>query len=163
MKEKMCSWGTSFCVDMMDIKKGSAEKIGQWLALAEKGKDGFPGLETEEGLRQFRDSVLAHMERGAALEAREAGRLAGVLLFDREGRTLDFLAVEREHRRKGIGRALCLKALEEMPEGDIAVITHPPEAERGHAARAFYRSLDFEEEERIEIFGAPAQVFRLRR
>lgn len=146
---------------MMDIKKGSAEEIVQWLALAEKEKSCFPGLETEEGLRQFRDSVLAHMERGGALEACEAGRLAGVLLFDREGRTLDFLAVEREHRRKGIGRALCLKALEEMPERDIAVITHPPEAERGHAARAFYRSLDFEEEERIEIFGAPAQVFRL--
>lgn len=102
---------------MMDIKKGSAEEIVQWLALAEKEKSCFPGLETEEGLRQFRDSVLAHMERGGALEACEAGRLAGMLLFDREGRTLDFLAVEREHRRKGIGRALCLKALEEMPEG----------------------------------------------
>ena len=130
---------------MMDIKRGSAEEIVQWLALAEKEKSCFPGLETEEGLRQFRDSVLAHMERGGALEACEAGRLAGMLLFDREGRTLDFLAVEREHRRKGIGRArrkgigraLCLKALEEMPEGDIAVITHPPEAERGHAARRF--------------------------
>ena len=80
--------------------------IDRWMALVDRVKAAFPGLETPEAMAEHRSTVLGFMERNAALCAKINGNIVGVLLFSREDRVLCFLAVDPGFRRRHIAEKL---------------------------------------------------------
>lgn len=90
----------------MEIVRAQAGDVEGWMALVEAVREGFPGLETPEAMREHRLAVLEFIARGEALCAREQGRVVGALLFSREARMLCFLAVDPAWRRRHIAEGL---------------------------------------------------------
>ena len=54
----------------MTIEPGTKQDIEGWMSLVEKVKDDFPGLETEEALKEHRNTVLEFMDRDGAVCAK---------------------------------------------------------------------------------------------
>ena len=88
----------------MEIRAAKAQDIEAWMALVEKVRDAFPGLENAAAMEEHRATVLGFMEEGSAVCAVEAGSMAGVLLFSVERSELCFLAVDPDLRRRHIAR-----------------------------------------------------------
>lgn len=147
----------------MEIRAAKAQDIEAWMALVEKVRNAFPGLETAAAMEEHRATVLGFMEEGSAVCAVEAGSMAGVLLFSVERSDLCFLAVDPDLRRRHIARKMVEFVLPHMEAGrDLSLITYREDDPRGQAARAFYRSLGFSEGRLLEEFGHPAQEFVLK-
>lgn len=134
------------------------------MALVEAVKDAFPGLETPEALSDHRATVSGFISRGEAICAVEDDYVAGALLFSRQESELCFLAVSPEFRRRHIGERMVSLVMTELePRRDVTVTTYREGAPEGIAARAFYKSLGFQEGELTEEFGSPVQRFVLKR
>ena len=148
----------------MEISLAHPCEIDRWMALVDRVKEAFPGLETPEALAEHRSTVLGFMERSAALCARFDGKIVGALLFSREDSMLCFLAVDPGFRRQHIAEKLVHKMLNHLDsDRDVTVTTYREGAPEGRAARAFYRHLGFVEGRLTEEFGSPVQEFALRR
>lgn len=145
------------------ITLGNEQDIDSWMALVERVKSSFPGLETPAALAEHKATVLHFMGRGEALCAKERGRVVGALLFSRESRMLCFLAVEPACRRRHIAETLVTRLLALLPEGDVSVTTYREGAAEGIAARALYQRMGFAPGRLMEEFGAPVQEFVLER
>ena len=136
--------------------------IDRWMALVDRVKDAFPGLETREALAEHRRTVLGFMERNAALCARFDGKIVGALLFSREDSMLCFLAVDPGFRRRRIAEKLVQRMLHHLDaDRAVTVTTYHAGVPEGRAARAFYRHLGFVEGRLTEEFGSPVQEFVL--
>ena len=147
----------------MEIRLAKAQDIEAWMALVEKVRAVFPGLETAAAMEEHRATALGFMDKASAVCAEEAGRIAGILLFSRERNELGFLAVDPDFRRRHIARKMLEFMLPRMEAGrDISLVTYREEDPRGQAARAFYRSLGFSEGRLLEEFDCPAQEFILK-
>lgn len=147
----------------MYIRKADKNDIENWMELVEKVKAVFPGLETDEALLEHKNTVLDFMEKGLALCAEEKGKISGILLFSAERGEICFLAVDKEERRKGVGKKLLYAALDKIPKDrNVSLITYCEGDYNGIAARAFYKKLGFEEGDVTEEFGSPAQEFILK-
>ena len=147
----------------MEIRFAGSTDLDAWMALVESVKDAFPGLESPKALSAHRNTVSEFISRGEAICAVENGRVAGALLFSRQESELCFLAVSPEFRRRHIAEnmvSLMLTKLE--PRRDVTVTTYREGAPEGIAARAFYKSLGFQEGELTEEFGSPVQRFALK-
>ena len=148
----------------MEIALAHPCEIERWMALVDRVKAAFPGLETPEALAEHRSTVLGFMERNAALCAKCDGRIVGALLFSREDSMLCFLAVDPGFRRQHIAEKLVHKMLNHLDsDRDVTVTTYREGAPEGRAARAFYRHLGFVEGRLTEEFGSPVQEFALKR
>ena len=148
----------------MEIALAHPCEIERWMALVDRVKAAFPGLETPEALAEHRSTVLGFMEGNAALCAKCDGRIVGALLFSREDSMLCFLAVDPGFRRQHIAEKLVHKMLNHLDsDRDVTVTTYREGAPEGRAARAFYRHLGFVEGRLTEEFGSPVQEFALRR
>ena len=136
--------------------------IDRWMALVDRVKAAFPGLETPEAMAEHRSTVLGFMERNAALCAKINGNIVGVLLFSREDRVLCFLAVDPGFRRRHIAEKLVRHMFTFLDsDRDATVTTYREDVPEGRAARAFYRHLGFVEGRLTEEFGSPVQEFIL--
>lgn len=160
-KEDVSSRGASFFVgEKMEIRKGRLEDIESWDGIVRVARRYFPGLETEEGLRRHREVMLAYIASGEALGAFDGERAAGILLFSKKGRSLDFLIVEEKYRRRGVAEALLREAWKVWsPGAEITVMTHVEDVPEGEAARAFYQREGFRPCEVTEVFGASVERF----
>ena len=148
----------------VEISLALPRDVDRWMALVDKVKDAFPGLETEEALAEHRGTVLGFMERNAAICAKIDGKIAGALLFSREDSALCFLAVDPGFRRRHIAEKLVRYMLTFLDANrDVRVTTYREGAPEGRAARAFYRHLGFIEGRLTEEFGSPVQEFVLKR
>ncbi len=146
----------------MNICYGSPDDIVSWMELVRNVRWNFPGLETEESLKEHQKTVLRFMDKQQALCVKADGAVAGVLLFSRGHNMICCLAVSPEYRRWGIASALLEKALSELSrERDITVSTFRENDEKGAAPRALYKKFGFVEGELTEEFGYPNQVFIL--
>lgn len=136
--------------------------IDRWMALVDRVKAAFPGLETPEAMAEHRSTVLGFMERNAALCAKINGNIVGVLLFSREDRVLCFLAVDPGFRRRHIAEKLVRHMFTFLDtDRDVTVTTYREDVPEGRAARAFYRHLGFVEGRLTEEFGSLVQEFVL--
>lgn len=127
-------------------------------------RSSFPGLETEEALKEHEATVLQFMKKEEAAAAFDGEKLIGAILYSKEYHMICFLAVEPEHRRKGIASALLGFALESLDEKkDVTVSTFRNTDEKGTAARRLYMKSGFLPEELTTEFGYPCQVLRLHR
>lgn len=147
----------------MNIRTAEKNDINNWMNFVDKVKDVFPGLETEEALLEHKNTVLNFMEKGLAVCAEEDGKIIGTLLFLKDEGQLCFLAVNTAYRRRHTAEKMVKLAMEEIPENiDVTVTTYREGDPEGVAARAFYKSLGFEEGALKEEFGSPVQEFVLR-
>ena len=140
-------------------------RLASWMSLVEVVRENFPGLETEEKLEAYRETVEKHMSRGTAVCALFGNMVVGSLLFSVKQNMLCCLAVHPGFRRKGIGARMVEMMLEKMDrERPVVVETFREEDERGAAPRAFYKKLGFEEGE-LCFFeeNYPEQRFYLRK
>ena len=132
------------------------------MTLVRKVSWNFPGLETEEGIIDHRNTVLKFISKNQAICVRENNRVIGVLLFSRYHNMICCLAVDPDFRRKGIASMLLEKALQELDRNrDITVSTFREDDEKGRAPRALYKKLGFKEGELTVEFGYPNQVLVL--
>ena len=147
----------------MMIQVGKADDIDNWMNLVQKISWNFPGLETSEKIAEHRNTVLRFMGKSQALCAKDDNdKIIGVLLFSRRHNMICCLGVAPEHRRYGIASCLLRNALEQLDRTkDISVSTFREEDEKGIAPRTLYKKFGFVEDELIEEFGYPNQVFLL--
>lgn len=148
----------------MEIRLGTPQELDSWMALVDRVKDAFPGLETREALAAHRKTGQAFMQRESAVCAIEDGVVVGTLLFSAEESALCFLAVDPSVRRRHVATGLVAYMLSRMdPERAITVTTYREGEPAGTAARAFYKRLGFAEGKLTEEFGSPVQEFVLHR
>ncbi len=146
----------------MEATFGDISYIDSWMKLVRKVSWNFPGLETEEGLDEHKQTVLKFMNKKQALCVRNNETIVGVLLFSRNRNMICCLAVDPEHRKQGLASILLKKALDELDRSkEITVSTFRENDDKGIAPRALYRKFGFQEGELTEEFGYPNQVFVL--
>ena len=147
----------------MMIQFGKIDDIDNWMNLVEEISWNFPGLETNEKIAEHRNTVLRFMSKSQALCAKDDNeQIIGVLLFSRGHNMICCLGVSPKHRRSGVGSCLLSKAIGQLDRTkDISVSTFREEDEKGIAPRALYKKFGFVEDELIEEFGYPNQVFLL--
>ena len=146
----------------MEVEFGKVSYRDSWMTLVRKVSWNFPGLETEEGIIDHRNTVLKFISKNQAICVRENNRVIGVLLFSRYHNMICCLAVDPDFRRQGIASMLLEKALQELDRNrDITVSTFREDDEKGRAPRALYKKFGFKEGELTVEFGYPNQVFVL--
>ena len=146
----------------MEVEFGKVSYIDSWMTLVRKVSWNFPGLETEEGIIDHRNTVLKFISKNQAICVRENDRVIGVLLFSRYHNMICCLAVDPDFRMQGIASMLLEKALQELDRNrDITVSTFREDDEKGRAPRALYKKFGFKEGELTVEFGYPNQVFVL--
>jgi len=146
----------------MELTFGIPSDIPAWMGLVRRVAWNFPGLETEESLKEHEETVLRFMGKRQAICVKEAGEIIGVLLFSRGHNMICCLAVSPEQRRQGVASRLLDKALSELDRTrPITVSTFREGDEKGVAPRALYRKYGFREAELTFEFGYPNQVFVL--
>lgn len=141
-----------------------ASRIDAWMALAERVKAVFPGLETAEATEAHRRAALGFMRRASAICALDGKRIVGGLLFSKEQNMLCFLAVDAAYRRQGVAWRMVERMLPLLNGGrDVVVTTYREGAAEGTAARAFYARLGVALGRLTEEFGSPVQEFVMKR
>ncbi|MCI2056058.1 MAG: GNAT family N-acetyltransferase [Oscillibacter sp.] len=132
--------------------------IPGWMALVHTVKDQFPGLREAE----YETLLATYMERGEAWVYRKNEKILAAVLFSRERRELDFLAVSPEYRRRLLAERLVETVAAQFPVGTtLCVTTYRGDDPRGAAARALYKHLGFAEGELTEAFDYPCQTLTL--
>ena len=144
----------------MEAVYGTPEDIQDWMSLVRKVRDNFPGLETEEGLTDYENTVLKFIGKDQTLCVKDGGKICGVILFSRNRNMICCLAVDPEYRRKGIASLMLDKALSELdPNREVTVSTFREGDDKGTAPRALYKKFGFCEGELTVEFDYPNQVF----
>lgn len=146
----------------MNVLQACPADINAWMTLVTRVRDNFPGLETDEGLDDYRQTTLRFMAEGRALCVKDENELQGVLLFSKKRNMICCLAVAPEARRRGIASRLLETALNALdPRRPVTVTTFRAEDAKGAAPRALYQSFGFRPTQLVEEFGYPNQVFIL--
>jgi len=140
----------------MKIGFAQSNDIDDWIKLLELVKDNFPGLDMEEYKKGLSTRIL---EQGA-LAAKENDMLIGAMLFSRESKELEFLAVHPQYRRLGTATALIRYLFAFFPKGScFTVITYREDDPKGKAARELYKRIGFMPGELITVFDYPCKKF----
>lgn len=108
----------------MEVEFGKVSYIDSWMTLVRKVSWNFPGLETEEGIIDHRNTVLKFISKNQAICVRENNRVIGVLLFSRYHNMICCLAVDPDFRRKGIASMLLEKLCKSWIEIEILLFLH---------------------------------------
>lgn len=146
----------------MQVLFGTPGDIASWIRLVRRVRDNFPGLETEESMKEHEQTVLRFIGKRQALCVKDGGEVAGVLLFSRGHNMICCMAVDPAHRRRGIGSALLGTALRELDRSrEITVSTFREGDDKAPAPRALYSGFGFVPRELTTEFGYPNQVFVL--
>ena len=146
----------------MEVQLGRNQDVDEWMKLVEEISWNFPGLETKEGLDEYRETLLRFIGKEQALCVRNDIEVMGVLLFSRGKNVICCLGVSPKYRRCGIATMLLDAVLEQLDRTkEITVSTFREEDEKGIAPRALYKKFGFVEDELIEEFGYPNQKFVL--
>lgn len=130
------------------------EDIDSWMYLMESVKDYFPGF----GEEAFKKQLKKHIGANEAWVYRYEGKVVAGLLFSKERKELDMLAVSPEFRRKGLATRL----VETMAacfsvEEEVSVTTFRTDDSMGNTTRQFYHKLGFRDQEKLTVFGYPCQ------
>lgn len=137
--------------------------IDRWMALVERVRWNFPGLETEQSIEDYKNTALKFMRRGEALCMKDGEEIAGVLLFSSKHNMICCLAVSPDFRRKGAASAMLTEALSKLDKGrGISVSTFREGDDKGIAPRALYKKFGFIEDEFVFEFDYPCQKFILK-
>lgn len=151
---------------MEDIKISLAEPsdIDVWMDFIEIVRWNFPGLEANDQLELYRQTVIKNIKRHTAICAKYEGKIVGVLLFSTKQNILSCMAVHPSYRRLGIASQMIEHMMYYIDRSrDLIVTTFCENDEKGRAPRALYKKLGFIEGELCEEFNYPQQRFILPR
>lgn len=129
--------------------------VPQWMELVHLVIDGFPYLDAKKYQVQLKDAI----DRRRALIVKDADRAVGVMAFQKETGSIDFLGVHPQYRRQGIAGAF-LRRLNEELAGESACITITTFREGDKAdtgSRYALKRLGFAEAELLVEYGYPTQ------
>lgn len=141
---------------------GTKKDIDSWMELVNMVSWNFPGLETEDKIREHKLTVLRFMEEQRAFCVKDNEKIIGVLLFSKKHNMICCLAVHPAYRNRGIGSTLLKTALKNLDLSRIIVVsTFREDDEKGKAPRSLYKKFGFVEDELIEECGYPNQKFIL--
>ena len=149
-------------IENMKVEFGRTSDIDSWMRLVRKVSWNFPGLETEQSIDEHKIIVLKFMNDKRALCVKNEQEIIGVLLYSRKYNMICCLAVDPAYRKRGIASLLLREALDKLDrDKDITVSTFRENDIKGIAPRSLYKKFGFEEDELIEEFGYPNQMFVL--
>ncbi len=138
--------------------------IDSWIKMIEIVRDNLPGLETDEDMEGYRQTVIKNIKRQTALCVKHKVDIVGIMLFSFNSKCISCMAVHPNHRRKGIAAAMIEKMLSLFPnDTDVSVTTFRENDIKGIAPRQLYRKFGFEEDELVTEFNYPNQKFILHR
>lgn len=136
------------------------DDISKWMELVHLVIDGFPYLDEKIYLARLRD-YLAHKR---ALILKDGGAAVGIMVFQKEAGSIDFLGIHPQYRRLGIAKAFLKKAAEELKNDTALTVTTFREGDKADTGyRDEWKSLGFREAELLVEFGYPTQRFVLQR
>jgi GNAT superfamily N-acetyltransferase len=97
------------------------------------------------GNRDFEDALRQCISNAAAFcRVDEQERVEGIIAIDRDGNSIEWLAVDEKARGKNVGHELVRTALENLDSTrDVVVQTFSGEVKEGAAARRLYESFGF--------------------
>lgn len=145
------------------IKYATMDELNSWIKLVRLVSWNFPGLETEELLDGYKNTVIRNINRKSAICAVSKDKVVGILLFSTKYNMLCCMAVHPTYRKRGIAKRMMKEMISNLDKSrDIIVDTFREEDPKGIAPRSLYTSLGFEPAELIESFGYPNQRFVLR-
>ena len=147
------------------VQTGFAAKhnLASWMSLVEIVRENFPGLETQELLDSYRETVIKNIERQSAICALHGRIVVGILLFSVKHNMISCMAVHPEYRRRGIAREMIALMMTKLDRTqDITVTTFREDDPKGTAPRALYASLGFVPAGLCVEQGYPSQVFVLK-
>lgn len=140
------------------------QDVTDWMDMVRIVKDEFPGLETEDRLYSYKQTVIKNINRKTAICIKSENEIIGALLFSYNLKLLCWMAVHPNYRRKGVASALITKMLELLPkEVDISVKTFREGDTKGTAPRRLYNKFGFIEDVLAEECNYPLQTFILKR
>ena len=140
------------------IRRATKSDVENWVACAVSMEAYYPGLDPVSHAR----TVEKCADFGEALVAEWDGAFAGGLLFSHKRRELSFLMVAPDARRRGLGRALVNRMIEEFPRGEtVTVTTYRAGDPLGAAAAPFYASLGFVHGAEVIAHGHPERTMTL--
>lgn len=151
---------------MDEIRVGLAklEDVTYWMEMVNQVRWNFPGLETEEDLLSYQNTVVKNINRNSAICAKYNNKVVGVLLYSKKQNMLCCMAVHPDYRKNGIATKMIYLMISQFPKDcDIVVTTFRRDDEKGIAPRALYKKIGFTEDELCYEFEYPHQKFVLLR
>lgn len=147
----------------MEVIYATPSDINTWMDLVRSVSWNFPGLETEDRIEEYKNTVLKFISKKQAICVKNENAMLGVMLFSRGHNMICCLAVSPQYRRNGVASILLEFALNELNrEKDITVSTFRENDEKGIAPRALYKKYGFVEGELTLEYNYPNQVFILK-
>lgn len=145
------------------ITYATMNELDSWMELVRLVSWNFPGLETEDKLEEYKNTVIKNINRKSAICAVSETNVIGILLFSTKYNMLCCMAVHPDYRKLGIAKRMINEMMSQLDNSkDIIVDTFRHEDPKGIAPRTLYLSLGFEPAELIENLGYPNQRFVLR-
>jgi len=143
----------------MLIRMAQEKDIDAWLALAKSVSPVF-GVEDMSKDSAFIGYISAKISKCEAIAAvdRMSGTPLGFIGFSKKHNRISWLAVDENHRGKGIGSKLLKCTINQMDwESAITVITFRKSASEGKAAIALYKKFGFKiiDEAVVDEHGSP--------
>lgn len=126
--------------------------IPAFMGMMEQVKDSFPGFEEV----QFCEMLSERIEQQEVYVIAYHSRIVGGVIFSKERKEIDFLAVAPDCRKKKLAARLLITAMGQFEAGEhVTVVTYRSGDAAGWAAREFYRRMGFIEEELVVVFDYP--------
>lgn len=147
----------------LTVDFASFENVESWMSLVEIVRDNFPGLETNEGIEEYYQTLIKNIKEERAICTLDGNMVTGILLFSVKYNMIGCLAVHPEYRRKNIASRMIELMLTKLDSNrDISVETFREGDEKGIASRAFYISMGFVPGELTVSLNYPTQRFILK-
>lgn len=143
-----------------DVVFASSNDIAMWMELVSHVIDGFPGYNGQEYIHKLQ----CYMKAKRALIMKDGNIAIGIMMFDYEKGSIDFLGVHPQYRKMGIERILLTKVLNDVMRNKQISITTFREGDKADTGyREICKKLGFIESELLIEFGYPTQKFVLRK
>ena len=134
--------------------------IPEWMKLVHLVVDGFPHLDEKQYLKRLQE----YIRNRRALILRDGDTAVGIMAFHEMTGSIEFLGVHPQYRKKGIAKAFCEKALQELVRCEAITVTTFREGDKADTGyRRTFKSLGFAEAELLVEFGYPTQRFILQK
>ncbi|MDE7325823.1 MAG: GNAT family N-acetyltransferase, partial [Lachnospiraceae bacterium] len=136
------------------------EDIPKWIKLVHLVIDGFPHLDEKRYLEQLQE----YINHKRAFILKDADMAIGIMAFNEVRGSVDFFGVHPQYRKRGIAKAFCDKALNELTHSTQISVTTFRKGDRADTGyRKIWGSLGFAEAELLVEFGYPTQRFVLKK